>query len=220
MNFKVWDWSRNQLYGLVTGTFVKIGVCSLEQTDAFDSLISFIHDVEDGYFVNPYHSFLHAVDVLYVTYYILIDLDVASILGMNKMEMSALLIAALTHDILHPGVNNLFHVNSQSELAAKYAGKSVLENLSCDKLKELLDKHGILEKLEYGYVEPVSEAESGNILDQRVYMNRMIMDAIINTDMCFHFQLLQQLSRMGIQLVICNMCSEKRRECHWDYPRC
>lgn len=205
MNFRVWDWSRNELYGLVLGSFVSIGVVPQAPNDElFSTLVAFVQDVEYGYFGNPYHSFLHAVDVLYVMYYILIDLNIAQILGMNKMEISALLIAALTHDILHPGLNNLFHINTESEIAKKYSGQSVLENLSCDRLSELLETHKLIENLYYGHVEPITDI-NGNIIDKYVYMHRIIRDSIMNTDMCFHFQLLKQLAETGIQSHLINL---------------
>jgi hypothetical protein len=178
MNFRVWDWSRNELYGLVLGSFVNIGVVGKDQDDViFNSLIAFVQDVEYGYFGNPYHSFLHAVDVLYVMYFILVDLNVAEIVGMNKMEISALLIAALTHDILHPGLNNLFHVNTESEISAKYDGLSVLENLSCDRLNELLEKHKIIENFEYGHLEPITDV-NGKPIDKFMYMHRIILSQV------------------------------------------
>jgi hypothetical protein len=185
------------MFGLVLGCFSSIGVIGQDPDDAvLSSLIAFVQDVEHGYFDNPYHSFLHAVDVLYVMYYILVDLNVAQILGMNKMEISALLIAALTHDILHPGLNNLFHINTESEVAEKYENQSVLENLSCDRLSELLEKHKIIEILEYGHVEPILDT-TGKEIDTFMYMHRIIRDSIMNTDMCFHFQLLKQISETG-----------------------
>lgn len=191
MNFRVWDWTRQELYGLVLGSFVKIGLVPNDHT--LSTLLSFIIEVDSGYLDNPYHSFLHAVDVLYMMHYILIDLNTAHILGLDKMEITSLLIAALTHDILHPGLNNLYQVNAKTDIARKYNNKSVLENLSCDRLKELLQKHDFLDKLDYGLVEPVSDL-NGTAIQQIVYMTTIIMDAIMNTDMCFHFTLLKQLT--------------------------
>ena len=40
----------------------------------------------------------------------------------------AVLVAALGHDLCHPGHTNQFEMNSDSELSQRYNGKSVLEN--------------------------------------------------------------------------------------------
>ena len=41
-----------------------------------------------------------------------------------------MLISCAGHDVAHPGNNNLFEINSQTELALTYNDKSVLENYS------------------------------------------------------------------------------------------
>jgi len=52
--------------------------------------------------------------------------------------VAALLISALAHDVDHPGNNNDFEINTNSELAIKYNNKSVLENHHCCVLFSLL----------------------------------------------------------------------------------
>jgi hypothetical protein len=46
----------------------------------------------------------------------------------TDLELLALFVAALCHDVDHAGVNNAFHVNSRSELARTHNDQSVLEN--------------------------------------------------------------------------------------------
>ena len=101
---------KPELYGLLIGTFVNLEL--IRTSKQLSAFLDFIIDVDKGYFDNPYHSFLHAIDVEYMLYFVLIDLKIKNILKFNLIEISALLIAALTHDILHPGLNNLFQVNS------------------------------------------------------------------------------------------------------------
>ena len=97
-----------ELFGLVLGMFVRSDLVPDSKT--LTSILNFAIEVAEGYQHNPYHSFLHAVDVTYIMYWTLSDMGVADQLGLNKMEMAALLIAALTHDVLHPGLNNLYQV--------------------------------------------------------------------------------------------------------------
>ena len=44
---------------------------------------------------------------------------------------SVLLVSTLVHDVDHNGLNNNFHINSQSPLAVLYNDISVLENHHC-----------------------------------------------------------------------------------------
>lgn len=46
------------------------------------------------------------------------------------MEKFILLLSCAAHDIAHPGNNNIFEINTKSELAITYNDKSVLENYS------------------------------------------------------------------------------------------
>ncbi|KAJ3272729.1 hypothetical protein HK104_004410, partial [Borealophlyctis nickersoniae] len=185
MDFQVWNWTRNELFGLILGMFVKTRLVSDSST--LTRILEFTVDVAHGYLENPYHSFLHAVDVTYIMYWTLSDMRVADQLKLNKMEMAALLIAALTHDIQHPGLNNLYQVNAHTPLAIRYNNQSVLEAHSCTEVQALLDKHPFLNDLCYG--DCASETS-----DPPSYIRSIIVEAIMSTDMCHHFELLSQLS--------------------------
>ena len=76
-----------------------------------------------------------------MTYYLVYELGGDH--GIPKLELAALLIGALCHDIAHPGVNNLYQVNASTKLAAMYNDISVLENYSCSQTFALAAKHGI-----------------------------------------------------------------------------
>lgn len=101
---------------------------------------------------NPYHNFAHAVDVLQCLYYMLKELNVftenpQSLVQrlLRPQDVFALLIAAIGHDAAHPGVNNMFLINSCNPLATIYNDRSVLESLHSMTLFQLLDKHGIIQ---------------------------------------------------------------------------
>ncbi|KAJ3157850.1 hypothetical protein HDU89_000229 [Geranomyces variabilis] len=185
MDFKVWDWTKPEMYGLLLGMFVKNGLVPNSAT--LCGLLNFVIDMADGYLDNPYHSFLHAVDVTYMVYYSLVDLALAAELAFTTVDFVSLLIAALAHDVLHPGVNNLFHVNAKTDLALRYRNKSVLERQSCDHLSFLLQKHTFLADLLYGEL-----AGAGS--DPATLIESIAIEAILNTDMCHHFGLLEKLS--------------------------
>jgi hypothetical protein len=48
--------------------------------------------------------------------------------ALNPLEIATMYISAAIHDLEHPGFNNIFLINSKSELAILYNDKSPLEN--------------------------------------------------------------------------------------------
>ena len=47
---------------------------------------------------------------------------------LSNLDLSALLLSCLLHDLGHPGLNNNYQINKQTRLAMRYNDKSVLEN--------------------------------------------------------------------------------------------
>jgi len=66
---------------------------------------------------------------------------------MAKLDILAILIGALCHDIAHPGVNNLYQVHARTKLAIMYNDISVIENYSCAMTFNLANKHGLFRNL-------------------------------------------------------------------------
>ncbi|CAG8566676.1 9529_t:CDS:2 [Dentiscutata heterogama] len=182
MEFKVWDWQIPELYGIVLGMFVKLG---LKDTLGIRKsvMLDFIIDVEKGYYKTSYHSFYHAVDVVAVLYYMLKDLGAESYL--TSLDAICLLIAGLCHDIGHV-------INARTNLAIKYNDQSVLENHSCALTMDIITKHRIFRNIhtcsnEYLGCDP---KEVDTILRD------LITKIILATDMSFHFDLLESLHNM------------------------
>ena len=76
---------------------------------------------------NPYHHFAHAVDVLQTLSVFLKEVEGGAMLSM--LDMFAALVAALGHDVGHPGTSNNFLVATRHPLAMTYNDTSVLENM-------------------------------------------------------------------------------------------
>lgn len=96
------------------GMFVKQRL--VQDSLTLQSLFEFGCVVSSNYCDTPYHSFFHAMDMTYMTYYMLIDMGLRLQLDLNALDVAALLIAALGHDVLHPGTNNLFQVKKKKLL--------------------------------------------------------------------------------------------------------
>ncbi|XP_069177832.1 uncharacterized protein [Procambarus clarkii] len=83
--------------------------------------------IEDGYHAsNPYHNAIHAADVTQAMHCYLQEKVIHE--HMTPLEMLAALVAAVCHDLDHPGVNQPFLIKTDNHLAALYKNLSVLEN--------------------------------------------------------------------------------------------
>ena len=66
----------------------------------------------------------------------------ASCLTVQPLECFAVLLAAAVHDVGHPGRNNSFQINRQTNLALEYNDLSVLENMHASKaFRRMFESH-------------------------------------------------------------------------------
>ncbi len=138
----------------------------------------FVLMVSNYYHNNPYHNFYHAVSVLQFVHLIANKLDIKKYL--LKFEIFGLFIAALVHDIDHPGHTNLFEINNKSHLALKYNDKSVLENHHCSLAFYLIH---------------MKDVQLLKNLDQINFsiVRETIVECILSTDMKNHHDLIKGL---------------------------
>ncbi|XP_012940982.1 high affinity cAMP-specific 3',5'-cyclic phosphodiesterase 7A [Aplysia californica] len=109
-------------------------------------LMSFLSLVEDNYHdSNPYHNALHAADVAQAMHCFLQEKEVRA--STTDFEKMVALVASLTHDLDHPGVNNSFLVVTANHLASLYQNCSVLENHHWRAAVGLLQESGLVEHL-------------------------------------------------------------------------
>lgn len=74
--------------------------------------------IEANYHDNPYHNSTHAADVMQATAFFLRSKRIAA--ALDPMDQAISLIAAIIHDIDHPGRNSAFLCNSSHQLAILY----------------------------------------------------------------------------------------------------
>ena len=99
---------RTELYGIFLGMCLNAEI--INDSAHITLFICTTKTIVSGYCTNSYHNFLHAFDVAYMVYYMLKDLEIGQQLGLSRQDKAVLLIAALGHDVKHPGLNNLFQV--------------------------------------------------------------------------------------------------------------
>ncbi|KAK7044827.1 high-affinity phosphodiesterase [Favolaschia claudopus] len=178
----------------------------------------FIHHLRRIYRTqNSYHNFEHALDVLQATYSylraadmvpplsILLDPNPAAtwtsprafdsgdlVTVLTRVDLFVLAVAAIGHDVGHPGFTNLFMANASAPLSAVFDGQSPLEQLHTALLIRVMRAHGMGPLLD-GETEGSrgrgndsagggSEAETGKAHGVR----RLLADIVLATDMRVH----------------------------------
>jgi len=138
------------------------------------ALMSFVHSVRCRYFNNPYHNFQHAFAVVQSSFSLLSQFQMSKFF--TNLDILSLLIAALSHDVEHPGYNNAFLIKTQSPLAILYNDTAVLENHHASRCFQLLGdlKHSMLQRL--------------SPEDFRT-LRKNVIEIILATDMEQHFTL-------------------------------
>ncbi|KAJ2375630.1 hypothetical protein IW150_002441 [Coemansia sp. RSA 2607] len=184
-------------------------LANLELTPS--EMLEFCLDIEALYKNVPYHSFNHALDVVVKLHYVLYDLQASAYLA--SYDIASLLIAGLCHDAGHPGLNNLFQKNANTELARKYPD-AILERYSIDLAEEYIVKHGLLRNVE-NLRDPMYSDGTATQIDVASRMIYSIKTAILHTDMTRHFDLVEECK------VLVSMLSKKARRIseHEAYQR-
>ncbi|KAI9220119.1 hypothetical protein BC828DRAFT_384275 [Blastocladiella britannica] len=136
---------------------------------------NFLLAVESGYIgANPYHNAMHAADVTAsMNYYLTRDRLYGRV---PPDEMFAALVAALIHDLSHPGVNNPFLIKTGDRLAMQYNDQAVLEHYHCAMAFAIM-----------------RSSPSFNIMctltnEQSKAVRDIVVSLVLATDMAMHFE--------------------------------
>mmetsp|Transcript_22965 Transcript_22965/g.63705 ORF Transcript_22965/g.63705 Transcript_22965/m.63705 type:complete len:541 (-) Transcript_22965:79-1701(-) len=140
------------------------------------TLLNFLAEIEKLYKDVHFHNKTHAADVTQ---------SLHSLFQMGgekyadgKLETFSMLIAAVIHDVGHPGLNNPFLINSKSDLALVYNDGSVLENMHLSTMFRLIIGNNRDRQLD------IFE----NFIEEEFEVARkLIIKAVLTTDMTKHF---------------------------------
>eukprot|EP00727_Mastigamoeba_balamuthi_P011621 m51a1_g7081 putative 3 5 -cyclic nucleotide phosphodiesterase (830) ;mRNA; f:3650-7111 len=147
-----------------------------------DVLTAFLKRIEGLYLSVPYHNVLHACDVTQAVHSLLCS---NTGLGLDPLEHLALLLSAVYHDVGHPGKNNAFQIEAETDLAMLYNDSSVLENyhlsvLACLTPEQQREFRRMSISLIMGQFNALCQASGGELLLEESAENRMtVMKAII-----------------------------------------
>ncbi|XP_070554388.1 cGMP-dependent 3',5'-cyclic phosphodiesterase-like [Ptychodera flava] len=147
------------------------------------TLVRFCLMVKRGYRDPPYHNWYHAFSVGHFCYLLYKNLNLLEML--TEMEIFALFVACLCHDLDHRGTNNTFQVQSQSVLAALYSSEgSVLERHHFAQALCILNTDGC------NIFENLTSPEYQEVLD-------LMQDIILATDLAHHLRITKDLQKMA-----------------------
>merc|ERR1740121_2399674 len=145
------------------------------------TLKSFVRAAEALYLPNPFHNFAHAVDCLHQVGRIMRLIDASEF--MNELDQYVILIAAIGHDLGHPGLNNPFLLETGHELALQYNDCSPLENMHCARL------YSITANKDTNVFDNLTK-------DQYRQARKYIINSILHTDPINHQAMVKQLRMM------------------------
>mmetsp|Transcript_114630 Transcript_114630/g.220881 ORF Transcript_114630/g.220881 Transcript_114630/m.220881 type:complete len:984 (-) Transcript_114630:115-3066(-) len=151
-------------------------------------LSRFVQKVESEYLPNPFHNFSHGIDVLHGVCRMMRMMQSETFL--TELEQFSLLIAALGHDLGHPGVNNGFLSEVGHELALQYNDLSPLENMHVSKLYNIV----VVQDLNVFQMLPKEQYKE---------VRRYCIETILHTDMMGHQAMvkdLQMVFQMNVEI--------------------
>lgn len=136
---------------------------------------AFVHDLCDEYAFNPFHSFVHAVDVTAGAYIGVRQFGGAS--RLRPISQWALFLAAAGHDVGHPGTTNAHQKAVDTPLYREFGGDATLERMHAKLALGLIDKHNLL---------------GGMCTEDATTVRELIDFAILGTDISVHQSILNE----------------------------
>ncbi|XP_077149633.1 high affinity cGMP-specific 3',5'-cyclic phosphodiesterase 9A isoform X1 [Ranitomeya variabilis] len=175
--FNVWLVQDKEMLTLLEHMFYNLNLVTHFKMEP-QSLQQFLHSLQDHYRQNPFHNFRHGFCVTQMMYSMIYLCRLQELL--SPEDVVTLMVAALCHDVDHPGLNNNYQVNACTELASRYQNKSPLENHHCAITMEILSHE------QCNIFRHMDPEETRKILEG-------ITELILATDMVHHPQILQSL---------------------------
>jgi hypothetical protein len=143
-----------------------------------ENLVKFVTTCHSKYNPNPFHNFSHALDVEYSCARQMRTIDADTFLP--DTTQFAVLLAAISHDLGHLGVNNQYLMEISHELALKYNDRSPLENMHCATLFQIVS-------------DPACNVWAQVEKDLYKEMRKVIINAILHTDVIKHNEMMKEL---------------------------
>ncbi|OCT93510.1 hypothetical protein XELAEV_18011188mg [Xenopus laevis] len=179
-SFNVWGIERNQMLFLLEHMFYELDLVTKFKIEP-ETMRFFLTSVQKLYQENPFHNFYHGFSVIQMMYCVISQCQLQE--HLSPIDILTLMVAAICHDLDHPGLSNSYQVNAQTDLARRYHNKSPLENHHWAGTWQILSQ------------------EQSNLLHgadskQVPHIQQEIMELILATDMAHHGEILQTLQNI------------------------
>ncbi|XP_025837140.1 dual 3',5'-cyclic-AMP and -GMP phosphodiesterase 11 isoform X2 [Agrilus planipennis] len=138
----------------------------------YEVLCRWLLSVKKNYRNVTYHNWRHAFNVAQMMFSILTATQWWNVFG--EIEVLALMIACLCHDLDHRGTNNSFQIKASSALAQLYS-TSTMEHHHFDQCIMILNSPG-------------NQFLSGLSPDEYTRVIKVLEDAILSTDLAVYFR--------------------------------
>lgn len=146
-------------------------------------LARYVYTLRSCYNITPYHNWTHACDVFQFVYSCIVRGNIKSYL--SDLEIFALLMAALSHDADHHGLNNIFNKKARTPLGILYSDKPVMEMHHCS------TSIHILSMPEYDVLENIKS------YDDRLHFFEFFIKIILATDMDKHSKYIKDFDEIS-----------------------
>ncbi|XP_061897952.1 high affinity cGMP-specific 3',5'-cyclic phosphodiesterase 9A-like isoform X1 [Entelurus aequoreus] len=174
--FDNWQWEAAEMLVLLQVMFTDLDFLTVFHIE-LDVLQNFLFEVYCHYNNIPFHNFQHCFCVTQMMYGLIWLTDLRNKLA--RIDLLIMLTSALCHDLDHPGYNNVYQINAQTDLALRYNDISPLENHHC------AVAFGILSKPECNVLKHLTT-------EQYKHIRSGMIKCILATDMARHNEILNK----------------------------
>jgi high affinity cGMP-specific 3',5'-cyclic phosphodiesterase 9 len=180
LNFNVFEYEgrEDSLRHLLFIMFKELDL--VRELEINDKLLKqFILDVNNDYLEIPFHNFMHAFDVTQMVFCFLTLGQMSKIF--EPLDILAILIAAIAHDMGHPGYNNAFLAKTNAVPFKMYGANSTLELMAVDRVKKVLSRK------ESAFISHLTDSEQKRV-------TTLVTEIILATDMDLHMEILSEFT--------------------------
>ena len=143
----------------------------------YNKFEKYIYEIANAYHKNnPYHTDLHAADMVQTLFVYNIRTKFQQIFNMTDNEIICMFVAAMVHDVRHPGFSNNYLINTNDSIAIEYNDRSVLENYHVAEAFKILRSN------------PDLNIFSGFLSEDYKLCRKNIIEYVLHTDMTLHNQ--------------------------------
>ncbi|KAK3260405.1 hypothetical protein CYMTET_30635 [Cymbomonas tetramitiformis] len=182
--YEQWDFDvlqipKEELSKVIINMFKHLNLLSAFNI-AERTLYTFVEEIRLKYLLNPYHNFVHAVDVTQMMFVLLTHGNAKQFF--THLDTLILMTAAVCHDVEHPGVNQAFLAAIKDPRVAKYGNSSVLEKHHLGVTFALL-------------ADPRTDVFAGLSVAQAEEARKSLRNIVLATDMARHKEISETFQR-------------------------